>query len=155
VSLDHELELTTKLKPEEALRLLADRLGLQWGDEEHLFAPGLFVSAIVSAGGFREMIEEAFHFKPDLSVGFQIYSSDQEAPNAYEEAHRLMLRATMLLLEHSGDGVLLFNGEHIRLQRLGGELVLNEDYGNWTGGLRLEDEVRLPHGKRPLRSPLL
>jgi hypothetical protein len=41
------------------------------------------------------------------------------------------------------------------LQRLGGHLVLNEDSKNWTDGLRLEDEIRLPHEKRPLLSPLL
>ena len=44
---------------------------------------------------------------------------------------------------------------HIVLQRRGGHLVLNADTGNWTDGLRLEDEIRHPHQKRSLRSPLL
>jgi hypothetical protein len=155
MGLDNSLELATEMKAADALRLLAMRLPLRWGDAVHLVGRGVFISAVDGGDVPDVMIEDAFHFRPTLSVGFRIDTGDDEDPGAYEEAHRLMLRATMLLLEHSGDGVLLFNGEHVRLQRLGGELVLNENYTNWTDGLCLEIEIRLPHGKRPLRSPLL
>ncbi|MCY1075049.1 SitI3 family protein [Archangium lansingense] len=97
------------------------------------------------------MVEESFQFRPDLSVGFRLDPNSDE----YEQGNRIMLRATMFLLEYGRDGVLLFNGEHIVLQRLSGHLVLNEDSKNWTDGLQLEDEIRLPHEKRPLPSPLL
>ncbi len=151
MGLDNSLELSTDLKPARALRLLAERFGLEWADAAHLLGPAVWVSAIEPDQDFKRMIEEAFHFKPDLSVGFRLDPNSGE----YEEGSRIMLRATMLLLEQGRDGVLLFNGEHIVLQRLSECLVLNEDSSNWTEGLRLENEIRLPHEKRPLPSPLL
>jgi hypothetical protein len=151
MGLDNSLELSTDMKPAQALRLLAERFGLEWGDDSHLLGPAVWVSAIEPEQDFKLMIEEAFQFRPDLSVGFRLDPNGGE----YEEGNRIMLRATMFLLEHGRDGVLLFNGEHIVLQRFGGHLVLNEDSKNWTDGLRLEDEIRLPHEKRPLPSPLL
>jgi hypothetical protein len=151
MGLDSSLELSTDLKPAQVLRLMAERFGLEWGDDAHLRGPAVWVSAIEPNQDFKLMIEEAFHFRPSLSVGFRLDSNSDE----YEEGNRVMLRATMLLLEHGRDGVLLFNGEHIVLQRLSGHLVLNEDAKNWTDGLQLENEIRLPHDKRPLPSPLL
>jgi len=151
MGLDHSLELSTDMKPAQALRLLAGRFGLEWGADSHLLGPAVWVSAIEPEQDFKLMLEEAFQFRPGLSVGFRLDPNSGE----YEEGNRIMLRATMFLLGHGRDGVLLFNGEHIVLQRLGGHLVLNEDSKNWTDGLRLEDEIRLPHEKRSLPSPLL
>ncbi len=155
MGLDNSLELSTHLTIEAALGLMADHLGLRWGDETHLAGPGISISVIRPVRNFGLMIEEAFQFKPDLSIGFWINSQEEGTPDVSAEGHRIMLRATMLLLEHGGDGVLLFNGEHIILQRIKGRLVLNAENRNWTDGLRLEQEVRLPHDKHPLRSPLL
>ncbi|QRN95666.1 hypothetical protein JRI60_42535 [Archangium violaceum] len=151
MGLDNSLEISTDLSPEQALNLLADRFGLKWGDDKHLIGPSLWVSAIRPSLDGKSIIQEGFHFSPDLSVGFRLSTSE----GAYEEGYRLMLRATMLLLEQGRDGVLLFNGEHITLQRIAGQLVLNADAGNWTDGLQLENEIRLPHEKRSLPSPLL
>ncbi len=120
-------------------------------DTTHLLGPALWLSAIKASQAPRGMVEEGFRFLPDLSMGFRLDPSSDE----YEEGTRVMMRATMLLLEHGRDGVLLFNGEHIVLQRLGGRLVLNADARNWSDGLRLEDEIHLPHEKRSLPSPLL
>lgn len=97
------------------------------------------------------MIEEAFHFSPDLGVAFRLNPNSAD----YVEGRRVLLRVAMLLLEHSRDAVLLFNGEYIVLQRLGGQLVLNADYGDWADGFKLEPEIRLPHEIRSLPSPLL
>ncbi len=139
------------MTPEDALRLMAERFGMTWGDATHLIGPALWISAIEPNQNWKSLIEEGFHFIPELSVGFRLDPNSDD----YEEGNRVMLRATMLLLEHSRDGVLLFNGEHITLQRIGGQLVLNADAENWTDGLQLEDEIRLPHEKRSLPSPLL
>lgn len=151
MALDYGLELATDLKPAQVLRLLAEQLGLRWGDEDSLIGPALWIRAVEKTQVGREIIEEGFHFIPDVFVLFRLSPNSED----YEQGHRVMLRATMLLLGHGRDGVLLFNGEHIILQRIGGQLVLNEDSRNWTDGLRLESEIRLPHEKRSLPSPLL
>ncbi|HYO73800.1 MAG TPA: SitI3 family protein [Archangium sp.] len=151
MALDYSLELSTHLKPVQALDLLAERLGLEPRDEAHLGGPGIWVSAIEQTRLGRSIIEEGFHFSPDLSVGFRLDPNSLD----YEKGKRLMLRSTMLLLEQAGkDGVLLFNGENIILQRTAGTLVLNEDW-TWTDETRLEEEITLPHERRPLPSPLL
>ncbi|QRK12960.1 hypothetical protein JQX13_24755 [Archangium violaceum] len=151
MSLEYGLELSTGLKPQELLRLLEAQLALSWGNEKSLRGPALWIDCVEASRAGRESIEEGFHFSPDVLVIFRLDSNSGE----YEEGHRVMLRATMLLLEHGQDGVLLFNGEHILLQRIAGQLVLNADARNWTDGLRLENEIRLPHEKRSLPSPLL
>jgi hypothetical protein len=65
-----------------------------------------------------------------------------------------MLQATMLLLEHAQDAVLLFNGEIIVLQRLGGHLTFNSDHPMWEEEW-LRSWLPLPHERHPLPSPLL
>lgn len=151
MGLDYSLKLSTSRQPAELLRLMAERLDLKSWDESHLGGPALWIGATRISDSGRSTIEEGFHFSPDVSVLFRLDSNSDE----YEEGYRVMLRATMLLLEHGQDGVLLFNGEHILLQRIAGQLVLNADSRNWTDGLRLENEIRLPHEKRSLPSPLL
>lgn len=147
---DYGLALSTSMQPEEALRLMVEQFHFNW-DSDTLMGPALWISAQVPPSGWKTMIEEAFHFRPDLGVVFRLDPNSDE----YEEGNRVMLRATMLLLEHSRDAVLLFNGEYIVLQRLGGQLVLNADYGGWTDGFKLEPEIQLPHEMRSLPSPLL
>jgi hypothetical protein len=151
MGLDYGLELATELKPEQLLRVLEEQLGLKWGDEKSLRSPALWIDVVETSSTGHEIIEEAFHFKPDVLVIFRLNAVSDD----YEEGNRVMLRATMLLLEHGRDGVLLFNGEHIVLQRIGGQLALNADYGGWTDGFELENEIRFPHEKRSLPSPLL
>lgn len=151
MGLDYSLKLSTDMPPSQALRLMAEHLGLVSWDESHLGGPAIWIGAVGISESGRSLIKEGFHFSPDISVLFRLDPNEDD----YEEGNRVMLRAVMLLLEHGGDGVLLFNGERIILQRLAGDLVLNAEYGNWTQGLCLENEIRLPHGKRPLPSPLL
>lgn len=149
---EFSLELATDLSPTQATRLLAEQLRLRRVDETHLLGPALELSALaVSSGWWSADIEEGFHFSPNLSVSFRLDSNSED----YAEGYRVMLRATLLLLGHGRDAVLLFNGELIVLQRLAGQLVLNEDYRLWRDGHHLEEEVTLPHEIRPLPSPLL
>ncbi|PTL85469.1 SitI3 family protein [Vitiosangium sp. GDMCC 1.1324] len=150
MAITYSLELATDMTSAQALRLIAEHFGFKWSDDNHLSGPSVSISAIEMTGSWREIMEEGFHFSPELSVGFRISNLGN-----HEEGTRFMLRATMLLLDRSRDGVLLCNGERIILQRLGGQLVLNEDEGCWTDGFRLENEIQLPHEKRSLPSPLL
>ncbi|MBJ6760610.1 hypothetical protein JGU66_07525 [Myxococcaceae bacterium JPH2] len=151
MGLDIGLKWSTELAPMQALRLLADHFGLAWGDNVRLVGPALGIWAVALDEESRSLFEQDFHFKPDMIVGFRLSSNSPE----YEEGYRVVVRAALFLLEHGGDGVLLFNGEHIVLQRIGGALVLNADRGNWKDGLCLEREVHSPHEIRSLPSPLL
>src|SRR3712207_4413623 len=112
MALDYEFEIATDLGPLQALCLLADELGLVWADDSHLLGPALWLSAIEKSALGKAVMEEAFGFRPTLSVGFRLNPnvSDEE----YEEGKRTMIRATILLLRHEpGDAVLLFNGENV------------------------------------------
>lgn len=144
------LDLSTKLNAVSAIRLLAERLDIRASDETHLTREGILIWAKdVTRGLSVEVTEGAFHFTPTLYVGFEIYSDLGD----YKGNKRLMIRATMLLLENSQDAVLLFNGEETILQRiLGGRLILNEGTEDWD---TLEGEVYLPHERRPIPSYLM
>jgi hypothetical protein len=151
MGLDYSLELATDMRPEQVLRLMAEELGLKWWDDQHIGGPAVWIGAVEISGLGRSLIEEGFHFTPKLSILFRLSSNSPD----YAEGNRVMLRAALLLLPLEREGVLLFNGEIIVMQRLKGELVLNEDFGGWTEGLCLEAEINMPHAKRSLPSPLL
>lgn len=151
MGLENGLKFETDMAPMQALRLLVDQFCLSWGDESHLIGPALWIWAINLDEESRSLFEEDFHFKPSMLVGFRLNPNSPE----YAAGCRTMLRASLLLLEHGRDGVLLFNGEHIVLQRIGGVLTLNADRGNWTDGLHLANEISVPYKIQPLNSPLL
>ncbi len=96
MGLDYSLELVTELQPLQSLSLLADRIGLKWWDESYLGGPALWISAGVQTARWRTLMEEAFHFSPNLSVSFRLAPNDPE----YRQGDRLMMRATLFLLEH-------------------------------------------------------
>jgi hypothetical protein len=151
MGLENSLKFETDMAPMQALRLLVDQFGFSWGDESHLIGPALWIWAVGLDEESRSLFEEDFHFKPTMLVGFRLNPNS----SGYVEGCRIVLRASLFLLERGRDGVLLLNGEHIVFQRIGGELTLNADRGNWTDGLRLANEIAVPYEIRPLPSPLL
>ncbi|MFY0564120.1 SitI3 family protein [Archangium lansingense] len=148
LGLDYALSLCTDELPAEALDLLANRLELEWVDASRLSGTAIGLTVREPSRDWQAMIKEGFHFTPDLLVLFRIHPDGE----GHEQALRLMLRAAQFLLERGRDAVLLFNGEHIILQRFQGQLVLNADYGDWTDGFRLVDEIWLSHEWRSLPS---
>jgi hypothetical protein len=96
------------------------------------------------------IIEENFGFRPGLSVGFR-HPSNRD----YENFVKTMLRGALPLLDQGRDGVLLFNGEIIVLQRMEGRLVFNADYRLYKDEHWLKDNVPVPFERRSLPSPLL
>ena len=151
MGLDYTLSLRTDELPAAVLDFLASRFGLERMDSGGLRGTAIGLTVRTPIRDWQEMIEEGFHFTPDLLILFRIHTDHDGG----EQALRLMLRAAQGLIERGGDAVLLFNGEHIILQRLQGQLVLNADYGDWTGGFGLLREIWLSHERRPLPSPLL
>jgi len=140
------------MTPTQAMDLFARSLkGLAWGEEQFvLYDPTITICATQSLSVTRKVIERGFRFVPDLSVEFRFVSNSD-----YECFRKTMLLATLLLLEHTQDAVLLFNGEVIVLQRFGGKLVFNSEYHIWDDDDWLKSRLSLPFERRPLPSPLL
>ena len=147
MALEYTLESSTKMTPTQAMDLLASsHEGLAWGEERFvLYNPTITICATQSLLMTRKVIERGFRFVPDLSVEFRFVSNSD-----YECFRKTMLLATMLLLAHVQDSVLLFNGEIIVLQRFGGKLVFNSDYHIWDDDDWLKSRLSLPFERRPL-----
>jgi hypothetical protein len=128
VALDYSLDIATELEPIQALHIVSDGLGLEWRTDTLLEQPGVQVCAIKNSELGQSVIEEWFGFRPTISVLFRIFTNED-----YEGGKHTLQQATMELLRQvPGDAVLLFNGETIVLQRIGGQLVLNQGWGNWN-----------------------
>ncbi|WP_147444626.1 SitI3 family protein [Corallococcus sp. CA053C] len=150
MGLDYSLSVSTDLTPAAALKLLAEQGPLPWEDATHLGAPGWTVGVSIPGARSRALWHEAFHFHPDLSVGFR-YASNHD----FSAFTRLLLRAALILKPHCREGVLLFNGEHIVLRWSGDPLVFNQDCWPWDDDAWLQAEVGRPVERRSLPSPLL
>jgi hypothetical protein len=158
MGLDYDLNLATSIDDKQVLGMLVSRIpGLEWGDDKSfLVDPIATITPTVSLASTRRLYEETFHFVPTLGVGFRFVSyadCDADYDADYERFRQILLQATMFLLEHSQDAVLLFNGETIVLQRFGGKLVFNADYHIFEDDDWLMSRLSLPFERRPLPSP--
>jgi hypothetical protein len=151
MALSHYLQLSTHTKPAQALEKLASQIPeLTWSEDRHLLVdPTIKIHATESRALTRDIIKEAFQFTPTLTVGFRFTNNADD-----DRARALMFQATMLMLEQAQDAVLLFNGETIVLQRLGGQLTFNSDHHVWDEDW-LRGRLTIPFECRPLPSPLL
>ncbi|KFA87882.1 SitI3 family protein [Archangium violaceum] len=152
MGLDYSLKLATDMTRANALDLLAKCIPeLQWSKEHGSFyAPDIIITVLELSREGDSIIEENFGFRPDLSVGFR-YPSNRD----YETFVKMMLRGAVPLLDQGRDGVLLFNGEIIVVQRTGGRLVFNADYRLYRDEHWLKANVPVPFERRSLPSPLL
>lgn len=108
MALEYDLHLTTSMKPIQALAIMAGQVsGLDRSEDDScLFDVTVTITATGTRALTRSIIEEAFHFVPTLRVGFRFVNNTD-----HYRAGQIMLQATMLLLEHAQDAVLLFNGK--------------------------------------------
>lgn len=152
MGLDYVLDVSTDMKRAQAIGLLAERIPeLQWSEEHaSLHAPDIIITVLELSREGDPIIEENFGFRPVLSVGFR-YPSNRD----YENFVKMMLRGALPLLEQGREGVLLFNGEIIVVQRMGGRLVFNADYRLYRDEHWLKANVPVPFERRSLPSPLL
>jgi hypothetical protein len=152
MALEYELELQTELDPRLVVQILRAALDIERGPEPSgtsLYtgseAIGLYVDP--SRETHKEIIDEAYGFRPDISIGSRI------PWDASVEGVRLMVRGMMALLHRvPGDAVLLQNGELTRIWRQNGKLEVNED---WQDADEVFAEITLPYERRKLPSPLL
>jgi hypothetical protein len=154
VATEYEFDMATDLEASQALELLSRRIGgltLTWNGKNTDYLLGSTIEIDINAPlkSWQETITEGFGFAPTLSVGFRFKTNTD-----FDAFSKIMLQATMLLLEYAGDAVLLFNYEIIVLQRIDGKLVFNSQYhlrdDDW-----LKSSLPLPFERRPLPSPLL
>lgn len=152
MALVYELELSTSVSCMQVLDLLVVQVnGLEQDDDRpFLFGPTITIGVTESDAMSRKVIKRGFQFDPTLSIGFRFVNNTD-----YDTFKQSMLRATMLLLAHAQDAVLLFNYEIIVLQRLGGKLVFNSEYHIWDDDDWLKSRLTIPFERRPLPSPLL
>ncbi|WP_375770699.1 SitI3 family protein [Archangium gephyra] len=150
MAIDYFLELATRLTTTRALELLSSRFpGLVWGEDRFfLFDASVTIHATEPGTLAKEIIADAFHFTPALTVGFR-YPKD---PEQYDGFRKILLDAALLLLEHAQDAVLLVNGESIVLQRLGGKLTFNSEHSMWDEDW-LKSRLLIPFECRSLPSP--
>ncbi len=163
------IEADEDLGPEAALHALLDEVGVEGspratsdgdeddeddGDDEEIDrqtieAAGVVMRVVKSSPVEQEIIEEAFGFRPTLRVWFRIAPKERRA-----EGRQATMRAALRLLDGSHqDAVLLFNGEDVVLQRIGEQLVLNEQFAGW--GRPVLDDAAVDYEVRDIPSPLL
>jgi hypothetical protein len=152
MGLDYSLYFSTKMKGEQTLDLIGQHIqGLEW-DAQHVtfFNADIIITGGALEGMSQSIMEEGFHFRPNMIMLFR-HPSNRDR----EKFVRMLLRGALLLLAHGQDGVLLFNGETIVLQRLGGELLFNSGYRIYEDQHWVEANVPVPITWRLLPSPLL
>lgn len=153
MAIEYGFDMDIPLEPQDALKLLIEKNGFEWGLEQdkgaNIFGYGLWIPGWQPPHYSQDLTEEAFGFRPTLGMTFRIQSRD------YSVAMKAIIRAVMTLLEHSpGDAVLAANGEYVSLQRLDGELLIDLS----SNPLHMElilPEVTLPHEVRVLPQPML
>ncbi len=150
MALDYDLFLSTRLRPAEAMEKLAGHItGLDWSEDKFfLFDTTVSICAIASTR--EQSIRDAFRFTPELIVGFR-----RGADADWDRFRDVLLDASLLLLDEAQEAVLLFNGERIELQWLGGQLAFNSESGYWRDREWLRRRLTRPFDWRPLPSPLL
>jgi hypothetical protein len=155
MAIEYDLYLSTSMKPAQALEQLVSQIpALAWSDDRtFVFDTSVQIDAAEPRALMpllQGVIEEAFHFTPTLWVGFRRrFDAD------WDRFRQVLLDATLLVLDGAQEAVLLFNGERIELQRLGGQLVFNADSGYWRDEEWLRSRLTTPFERRSLSSPLL
>lgn len=142
MGLDYILDVQTKLEQPQALRLIADKIGVEPTDNTDVDTPILSIFVTKADENHREIIKNDFGFMPTLTVDFRLSpENDEDARNG----RRDIIRAVMSILRNSdGDAVFQFNYDYPLLERSNGRLMLNSDWKEWISYSMLK-EVDVPY----------
>ena len=156
MAIEFDLDLSSGVEPTQALEMLSSHIGglvLTWNgvNSDYLRGSTIEINVAEPIRSWPEIIREGFGFVPTLVVRFRF---KLRAETDYDTNRQIMFRATMYMLEHAQDAVLLANGETIILQRLGGKLAFNSECVVWDEEW-LKSRLTIPFEYRPLPSPLL
>ena len=145
MALEYMLRTATNLEPERVLDFFASTLDLK-KEPDQISGSGLIIYASPESELGRSIINDEFHFTPDVRVTFRLDKFDD-----MEVGKIKFLRGTLELLSRTpNNAVLLFNNEDVILQRVGGRLILNDKSSFWTP--EHLSEVRLPYEMRSIAS---
>jgi hypothetical protein len=152
---EYELDLATDLNTVQALELLSSNISgltLTWNgaNSDYLLGTAIEIDVREPFGSWQETLTRGFGFAPTLVVGFRFKNNTD-----FDAFGKIMFQATMLLLEHAKDAVLLFNYEFTVLRRLGGQLIFNSEHQVWDNNWVNTHLTTTPFECRPLPSPLL
>ncbi|QLE57420.1 SitI3 family protein [Nostoc sp. TCL26-01] len=122
MALSYGLELETDLSPKQVLQILAQKLDLNW-EQENLLGSGVIINAHIEDEDNQLLFNEKFGYKASVFVGFRVNPNQD-----FEQGMRIMIRACMnLLIQIKGNAMLLFNYETIVFQRINHELIFNQE----------------------------
>jgi hypothetical protein len=114
---------------------------------------GMSVNAFRVDSGDEMTATRRFGFEHTVTMIFRFYNN--RPPEVTRQSMSLMVRAVLTCFDRlPGPGVLLYNGEEVTLQRLGGDVEFNSDWEVWS---EIPDVAGIVarHVARPLAQPLL
>ncbi|MEY4582142.1 MAG: hypothetical protein RL701_6845 [Pseudomonadota bacterium] len=140
----YTLDIATEMTLQAVAECVA-RTGEFTRADKQLSAPDLQISIRKPTSTKISIIEEAFHYRPDLEVDFRLDNLG-DRPRAVA---RVLTGVAAVLRESRADLSLLLNGEEVVLTRLGGKLQLNSIPGFWS-----EEHLLLMPSQHGLVSPV-
>ncbi|WP_309889009.1 SitI3 family protein [Archangium sp.] len=152
---EYELDMATDLKTVQALELLSRHisgLALTWNgkDSDYLLGSTIEIDINEPFRSWQQTLTKGFGFTPTLSVGFRFKNNTD-----FDTFSETMFQATMFLLQHAKDAVLLSNYETTIMRRLGEQLIFNSNHQTWDDHWLKTHLATTPFECRPLPSPLL
>ncbi|ROT34234.1 hypothetical protein EF879_05220 [Micromonospora sp. HM5-17] len=154
MAVEYRLYGAADLETDQLVSFLAAELGGTVGDDGRVRRDGLDVTPYrVETGDEAWVATSVFGFPHRVTASFRL--SNRVSEQVRELNVGLMMRAVLSFFDtYPGDGVLLFNGEEVVLQKLTGQVSVNSDWEDWTelAGLRM---LRAGRDFRPLPQPLL
>jgi len=160
MAVEYRLYSAADLSGDALASFMADALGgtviddsPDHGGLRRVVRDGLDVTAYRVIPGDEAYAAGVFNFPHRITAAFRFSNRASEQVRAVNVV--LMVRAVLSLFDaYPGDGVLLFNGEEVVLQKLSGQVSLNSDWEEWADIPELRP---LGEGRdiRPLPQPLL
>lgn len=150
MAIEYSLDITADIEPERLLHLVEEELGLdhdrdpecRTDDNSALVgrdAPGFYLTALPVDRTSGEIAEEWLGFKPSVRLMFRM---DKEGD--IRTAYLRVLRATSgVLARLPGDAALILNGEHVRVLRRRGRVIVKNDPRVFDAEALAE--IRVPH----------
>jgi len=150
---EYKLYSAAELSTDEIVTYLTNALDASGTPGGYLERDGLQVTAYAVPATEAVTAASVFGFNHRVTATFRFDGLSAEAVRTANTV--LMVRAVLALFgEYRADGVLLFNGEEVVVQRLNGEVSLN---GDWEDFAEIEDLKRIAtmYPLRTVPQPLL
>ncbi|GAA1817489.1 hypothetical protein HC028_21095 [Planosporangium flavigriseum] len=153
MAMEYRLYGAADMTTEEIFSFMADAIDGSVSPEGFAQREGMTVTAYRVDSGEEASAAGLFGFPHHVTATFRFSNT---APSQVRERNTaLMIEAVLRFFDrYPGDGVLLFNGEEVVLQRLAGDLALDRDWEDWTDVPGMS-EVIAGREQRLLPQPLL